>query len=177
MFDFGIGSSELVIIAVVALIVIGPKDLPKVLRTIGQFTSKARSMAREFQSHLEEATREAGLDEVKSEVNKMTNFTVTDMDAAGDEIKKAIEDTSPKTAGNGSGAEPPSVDVSAEPAAGIGGDGKSEAPAPRPVAATKKKSTAKKSTAKKSTAKKSTARKTATARKAAASEKAGRAAG
>lgn len=168
MFDFGIGSSELVIIAVVALIVIGPKDLPKVLRTIGQFTSKARSMAREFQSHLEEATREAGLDEVKSEVNKMTNFTVTDMDAAGDEIKKAIEDTSPKTAGNGSGA----VDVSAEPAAGIGGDGKSEAPAPRPVAATKKKSTAKKSTAKKSTA-----RKTATARKAAASEKAGRAAG
>ena len=98
MFDFGIGSSELVIVAVVALIVIGPKDLPRVLRTIGQFTSKMRSMAREFQRHLDEATREAGLDDVKSEVNKMTNFTVTDMDKAGDDIKKAIEETSPKPA-------------------------------------------------------------------------------
>ncbi len=104
MFDFGIGSSELVIIAVIALIVIGPKDLPKVLRTIGQFTSKMRSMAREFQRHLDEATREAGLDEVKKDVNKMTNFTVTDLDKTGDDLKKAIEETSPKPAESGNGA-------------------------------------------------------------------------
>jgi len=92
MFDFGIGSSELIVIAVVALIVIGPKDLPKVLRTIGQFTTKMRSLAREFQRHLDEVTREAGLDEVKKDVNKMTNFTVTDLDKTGSDIKKAIEE-------------------------------------------------------------------------------------
>ena len=50
---FDIAWSELGVIAVVALVVIGPKDLPRVLRTMGQWTSKARSMAREFQSGLE----------------------------------------------------------------------------------------------------------------------------
>lgn len=128
MFDFGIGSSELVIIAVIALIVIGPKDLPKVLRTIGQFTSKMRSMAREFQRHLDEATRESGLDEVKADVNKMTNFTVTDLDKAGDDIKKAIEETAPKPAGSGNGA----ADEGSKSAESAASDKTSEAPASPP---------------------------------------------
>ena len=55
---FDIAWSELGVIAVVALIVIGPKDLPKVLRTIGQWTAKARSMAREFQSGIDDMVRE-----------------------------------------------------------------------------------------------------------------------
>jgi len=110
MFDFGIGSSELVIIAVIALIVIGPKDLPKVLRSIGQFTTKMRSMAREFQRHLDEATKDTGLDEVKQDINKMSNFTVTDLEKSSADIKSAIEDSVTKpevSSGNGAKADAP----------------------------------------------------------------------
>ena len=115
MFDFGIGTSELLVIAIVALIVIGPKDLPKVLRTIGQFTTKMRSLAREFQRHLDEASREAGLDEVKKDVNKMTNFTVTDLDKTGSDIKKAIEEAAPKPAAAGNGAKSEGTAAAGEP--------------------------------------------------------------
>lgn len=125
MFDFGIGTSELLLIAIVALIVIGPKDLPKVLRTIGQFTTKMRSLAREFQRHLDEASREAGLDEVKKDVNKMTNFTVTDLDKTGSDIKKAIEETAPRPAAAGNGGK-----TEAAPAA----EEAPKSPAPAPAA-------------------------------------------
>jgi sec-independent protein translocase protein TatB len=105
MFDFGLGSSELLVIAIVALIVIGPKDLPRLLRTMGQYMRKIQGMAREFQNHLNEAAKEAGVDDVKKEVKGMTNFTVTaDLDKQGNEIKRAIESSAPKPAApNGSG--------------------------------------------------------------------------
>src|SRR3981189_572844 len=57
---FDIGWSELVVIAVVALIAIGPKELPGVLRMVGQWMGKARTMAAEFQGQVQEATREPG---------------------------------------------------------------------------------------------------------------------
>jgi sec-independent protein translocase protein TatB len=109
MFDFGLGSGELLVIAIVALIVIGPKDLPRVLRTLGLYMRKIQGMAREFQNHLNEAAKEAGVDEVKKEVKGMTNFTVTaDLDKHGSEIKRAIEGA-PKPAiaapSNGAGAK------------------------------------------------------------------------
>ena len=56
---FDIGWSEFVLIAVVALIAIGPKELPGVLRTVGQWMGKARKMAAEFQSQFQEAMKEA----------------------------------------------------------------------------------------------------------------------
>jgi sec-independent protein translocase protein TatB len=77
MFDFGLSMGELMVIAMVALIVVGPKDLPRMLRTIGKFVTQLRGMAGEFQRHLDSAIREAGIDEVKKEVKSMTNFTVT----------------------------------------------------------------------------------------------------
>jgi sec-independent protein translocase protein TatB len=106
MFDFGLGSSELLLIAIVALIVIGPKDLPRLLRTMGQYMRKIQGMAREFQNQLNEAAKEAGVDDVKKEVKGMTNFTVTaDLDKQGNEIKRAIESSAPKpSAPNGAGA-------------------------------------------------------------------------
>lgn len=79
MFDFGIGSTELILIGIVALIVIGPRDLPKVLRTVGQVMTKVRSMAREFQGHIEDAAKEAGLDDLKKDINKATNFSTKDL--------------------------------------------------------------------------------------------------
>ena len=61
---FDIGWSELVVIAVVALIAIGPKELPGVLRMVGQWMGKARNMAAEFQGQFQEAMREAVLPRV-----------------------------------------------------------------------------------------------------------------
>ncbi|MET0878771.1 MAG: Sec-independent protein translocase protein TatB [Tardiphaga sp.] len=62
---FDIGWSELVVIAVVALIAIGPKELPGVLRMVGQWMAKARKMAGEFQGQFNEAMREAEMADVK----------------------------------------------------------------------------------------------------------------
>ena len=62
---FDIGSSELIVIAVVALIAIGPKELPGVLRMVGQWMGKARKMASEFQGQFQEAMREAEMAEFK----------------------------------------------------------------------------------------------------------------
>jgi sec-independent protein translocase protein TatB len=62
---FDIGWSELVLIAVVALIVIGPKELPAVLRMVGQWMGKARRMAAEFQGQFQEAMREAEMADLK----------------------------------------------------------------------------------------------------------------
>ena len=63
---FDISWSEMAIIALLALVVIGPKDLPRVLRTMGQFMRKARALSREFQSGLNDVMREAELAELES---------------------------------------------------------------------------------------------------------------
>ena len=60
MFDFA--WSELALIAVIALVVIGPKDLPRVMRIVGQWTRRARAIAREFQGSLDQMMRESELD-------------------------------------------------------------------------------------------------------------------
>jgi len=64
-FIFDVGWGELVLIGVVALIVFGPKELPVVLRTVGQYMTKIRRMAAEFQSQFQEAMREAEMAELK----------------------------------------------------------------------------------------------------------------
>ena len=66
---FDIGWSELVVIGVVALIVIGPKELPAVLRTVGQWMGKIRRMASEFQGQFQEAMREAEIADLKKQVD------------------------------------------------------------------------------------------------------------
>ena len=77
MFDFA--WSELALIGVVALVVIGPKDLPRVLRTVGIWVRKARAIAREFQGSVEQMVREAELDEVQASTSsKATRFDLED---------------------------------------------------------------------------------------------------
>jgi sec-independent protein translocase protein TatB len=71
MFDIGWG--EFLVIGIVALIVIGPKELPGVIRTIGQAMSKLRRMASEFQGQFQEAMREAEMSELKKQVDEMTD--------------------------------------------------------------------------------------------------------
>ena len=61
-----IGWTELMVVGLVLILVVGPKDLPKVLRTFGKWTSKARKVAREFQDNIEDIGREAEIDEFVS---------------------------------------------------------------------------------------------------------------
>ena len=68
---FDIGWSELVLIGVVALIAIGPKELPGVLRTVGQWMGKARKMAAEFQGQFQEAMREAEMADLKKSFDEV----------------------------------------------------------------------------------------------------------
>src|SRR5215468_2111316 len=70
MFDIGWG--KLILIGIVALIVIGPKELPGALRTLGQWVAKIRRMASEFQNQFHEAMREAELADLKKEVDEMS---------------------------------------------------------------------------------------------------------
>ena len=63
-----IGWTEILIIAVIALFVVGPKDIPKALRTVGVWVGKLRSLSREFQSTVEDAVRDTELDEVKKQI-------------------------------------------------------------------------------------------------------------
>src|SRR5258706_5040039 len=70
---FEIGWGELLIIGIVALIAIGPKELPTLFRTLGQWMSKLRRMASEFQSQFQEAMREAEMADLRKQVDEMTS--------------------------------------------------------------------------------------------------------
>jgi sec-independent protein translocase protein TatB len=74
MFDFA--WSEIALIAAVALIAIGPKDMPVAIRAVTDVIKKARRMAGEFQTHVDDMLREANLDEVRGHINDIRNFDV-----------------------------------------------------------------------------------------------------
>ena len=116
---FEIGWSELLLIAVVALIAIGPKELPTVLRTLGQWTSKLRRMASEFQSQFQEAMREAEMADLKKQVDEMTSQaqSYANFDPVS-EVRRELESTQQQIEGamvNPAGAATPSPPVAAEP--------------------------------------------------------------
>ena len=85
MFDFA--WSELALLAVVALVVIGPKDLPRVMRTVGQWTRRARAIAREFQGSIDQMMHEAELDEVKRHIDRASSFNIEN------EIRRTVDPT------------------------------------------------------------------------------------
>jgi sec-independent protein translocase protein TatB len=70
---FGLGMSEMVLIGIVALIVIGPKDLPGMFRALGQFTGKARGMAREFSRAMEAAADESGFKDISNTIRNASD--------------------------------------------------------------------------------------------------------
>jgi sec-independent protein translocase protein TatB len=71
---FDLSMTELMLIGVVALVVIGPKDLPKALRVAGFWVKKARTLSREFQSSVDQMIREAELDEMRQELKKASEI-------------------------------------------------------------------------------------------------------
>jgi sec-independent protein translocase protein TatB len=110
---FGIGWSEFVVIGVVALIAIGPKELPGVLRMVGQSLGKIRRMANEFQGQFQEAMREAEMADVRKELDDLSK-SATDIgnidpvaDAnAGHEIDRVVsEGTAEATPAEGTPVE------------------------------------------------------------------------
>lgn len=75
----GIGFSEILLLGLAALIIIGPKDLPLMMRKIGQFVGKGRRMAREFQAAFDDIARQSELDELKKEIQELRRAnTLTD---------------------------------------------------------------------------------------------------
>jgi sec-independent protein translocase protein TatB len=72
MFDL-FSWSHILLLLIVALVVVGPKDLPKVMRTAGQWTGKARDMANEFRRSFDEMARQSELDELRKEIESLRN--------------------------------------------------------------------------------------------------------
>jgi sec-independent protein translocase protein TatB len=95
--DFGM--SELLLIGVVALVFIGPKDLPKALRVAGFWFRKARTLSREFQTSVEQMIREAELDEMRQELKKATEI----------DLEKQFRETIDPTGGLAESLKPPEL--------------------------------------------------------------------
>ncbi len=83
MFDFA--WSEIALIAIVALIAIGPKDLPIAIKALTRMLKKARRMAAEFQTHVDDLVKEADLHEVRDQINTLRGFNIRR------EIEKAVD--------------------------------------------------------------------------------------
>jgi len=113
---FNLGWGELVVIGIVALIAIGPKELPTVLRTIGQWTGKVRRMASEFQGQFQDALREAELHDLQKHAEDLTsdvkNFANVDPLA---DVQKDIENATANFDNIPSDNAPEAVAPAAEP--------------------------------------------------------------
>jgi sec-independent protein translocase protein TatB len=87
---FGIDSPELLVIAVIALIFIGPKELPTMLRTLGRWVATARNLASEFRGHVDDMVKQADLDEVKKTIDSNTVLDLPGIDPLK-EIKGQVD--------------------------------------------------------------------------------------
>jgi sec-independent protein translocase protein TatB len=125
---FNIGWGEFVLIGIVALVVIGPKELPGVLRMVGEWTGKIRRMASEFQNQFQEAMREAEMAELKKQVDEMSK-AATDLphfdplETARSEMQRAVEGTPAVPPGTSletpaeAAATPPAIAAESDPRA------------------------------------------------------------
>jgi sec-independent protein translocase protein TatB len=109
---FDIGWSELLVIATVAIIVVGPKDLPRMLRTLGKSVGKLRHMANDFRSQFDDAMRDSELEELRSSINELKDSNPLDDidDPFSDEFdtinRVAKEPLTDKSAKDGSDSSP-----------------------------------------------------------------------
>lgn len=85
-----VGATEYLVIAIVALIVIGPKDLPVLMRRMGQFVAKLRGMANEFRASFDEMARQSELDDLRKEVEAMRRGQFGDLADHNQEMRSAI---------------------------------------------------------------------------------------
>ena len=107
---FGVDSSELAVVAILALIFIGPKDLPKVMRTVGYWVGRARGMARHFTAGIENIVREAELEELERKWREDNERIMRLHPPEGDYPEPGEPDAMPPL------AEPPLADAPQAPA-------------------------------------------------------------
>ena len=104
---FDIGWSEMAVVALIALIVIGPKDLPRTMKTVAQWMRKARSLTREFQSGIDEMVREAELEDARKalESTRSGNLqrTLSNAIDPDDEVGKEVRDVEHTARSSGDG--------------------------------------------------------------------------
>jgi sec-independent protein translocase protein TatB len=125
---FDLSWTELLVVAVVAIIVVGPKDLPRALRAVGRWTGKARRMARDFRRQFDEALREAELDTIKKEVESVGKIDpVADMRKEVRDIEAGLK--------IGSDDKTPEAPPKDREMAEITADTGTDEPAPHPPAA------------------------------------------
>src|SRR5437667_693475 len=115
MFDISWG--KLVVIGVIALIVIGPKELPAVLRTVGQWMGKMRRMAAEFQGQFQDAMREAEMADLKKTFDDTTSGLSTVFDPIKNDMDKMVND--PMSTGSASTPTPDAGIATPEPSAPV----------------------------------------------------------
>ncbi len=124
-----VGWQELFVIAVITIIVVGPKEIPRVLRTVTLWIRKIKDMAREFQSSIDDIAREAELDDIKKQLSEAKDFdiehelenaidptgevtkTIHDLKEPLDDVKSVAEDAANST------VEPPEAESEEKPAA------------------------------------------------------------
>ena len=138
-----IGWSEMAIVTVVALFVIGPRELPRMLRTVGRYAAKIRGMAREFQEGIDDAVREAELDDVKKQIESARRLdlgkSIEEAVDPDNQIGKAMdfsdaEGRKPKEL-DGAGAPVPRPAAAETPAAPAAETPAAPAPEPEPAPA------------------------------------------
>lgn len=88
--DFGLSWIEMMIIGLVAIIVVGPKDLPQLLRTVGKWFGQMKRMARDFQRQLDSAVRDEELDKLRREVSELHRSTTSDISRTTSELNRGI---------------------------------------------------------------------------------------
>ena len=88
----GIGGFEILVIGIVALLVVGPKDLPLLMRKIGKVMARARAMANEFRSSFDEMARQSELDELRKEVQALRTGSMVPLGAEADAAFREIRD-------------------------------------------------------------------------------------
>ncbi len=145
---FDIGWTELLVLAVVAILIVGPKDLPRMLYTLGQTFGKLRRQADDFRRQFNESMREAGMDEVRNDMKKMSQLNPAHQ--IKDEIESTFRDE-PKPASSkstasqpgtqeGASAPPSEGDLLPEPAKPESSDTSHHAPAGKTSAASEDES-------------------------------------
>ena len=139
---FDIGWQELFIIAVLALIVVGPKDLPKALRTVTKWLRKARAVAREFQGGLDDMVRDSELNDVKRQlegaadydISKEIENTIDPTGAITDDIESLGDELSRDSLLEGESPAPDSEDATGDTAPPESAAQADEAEEPEPLA-------------------------------------------